>query len=187
VAAAQCRGMKASKLIVFIGGVLGIIAFFLPLITVTSHGHKGSASALQIFKGASEVSDAVDSDHDVRASLSHQEMSAAKDGASAVKGIVMAVFFPAVLLAILGGAGMMRRKFGRVAGTFSLIFGLIGLAIAGLLVAASEGGTGSGAILLVVTGIAGFLGGLLALIKPDRGAVAGSSYPAAAVAPGYAR
>lgn len=177
--------MKASKFIVFIGGILGIIAFFLPLISVTTHGHTGSASALQIFKGASDVSDAVDKDPQVHASLSRHEMSSAKDGAAAVKGIVMAVFFPAILLAILGGAGVTRKRFGRVAGTFSLIFGLIGLAIAGLLVAASEGGTGMGAILLVVTGIAGFLGGLLTLIKPDRGVVVAQTFQAAAVAPGY--
>ena len=124
---------------------------------------------MQIFKGVDAIDHEMDSNKELRAAMTSEGMSAAKDGASAVKGIVIAVFLPALLLAVIGGLGVARRKFGRVAGTFSLIFGLIGLAIAGLLVAAAEGDSGAGIMLLVVTGVAGFLGGLLALIKPDRG------------------
>jgi len=161
--------MKASKFIVFLGGILGIVAFFLPLITITTHGEKVTPSAMQIFKGVDAIHHEMDNNKEFRAAMTSEGMSAAKDGASAVKGIVIAVFLPAVLLALIGGIGVTRRKFGRVAGTFSLIFGLIGLAIAALLVAAAEGDSGAGIMLLVVTGVAGFLGGLLALIKPDRG------------------
>ena len=161
--------MKANKFIVFLGGILGIVAFFLPLITITSHGEKVKPSAMQIFKGVDAIHHEMDSNQELRAAMSSEGMSAAKDGANAVKGIVIAVFLPALLLALIGGLGVARRKFGRVAGTFSLIFGLIGLAIAGLLVAAAEGDSGAGIMLLVVTGVAGFLGGLLTLIKPDRG------------------
>jgi hypothetical protein len=161
--------MKASKFIVFLGGVLGIIAFFLPLITVTTHGQKIQPSAMQIFKGVDAIGHEVDTNKELRASMTAGSVSATKDGASAVKGIVIAVFLPAIMLALLGGIGVARRRFQRVAGTFSLVFGVIGLAIAGLLVAAAEGDSGAGIMLLLATGALGFVGGLLALIKPDRG------------------
>jgi hypothetical protein len=55
-----------------------------------------------------------------------------------------------------------------VAGTFSLLSGLIGLGIAMILKSAAEGDGGIGLTLLLVTGVAGVVGGLAALIKPER-------------------
>lgn len=135
--------MKASKFIVLAGGVVGIFAFFLPMVAVQRSDFTGTVSAFQIIKGL--------------------DSAAVND----LKGIVMAFFSPAILLTLIGGMGVARKKFGRVAGAFSLIFGLIGLGIGGLLTSAAEGDSGSGLTLLLVTGVAGVVGGLMALIKPE--------------------
>ena len=71
----------------------------------------------------------------------------------------------------------MRKKFGRVAGTFSLLFGLIGLGIGALLKGAAEGDSGIGLTLLLVTGVAGVVGGLIALVKPERPVIPATAQP----------
>ena len=54
--------MKASKFIVLVGGILGILAFFLPIVTVHRRGVTASVSAFQVVKGLDTASVAVD-DH----------------------------------------------------------------------------------------------------------------------------
>lgn len=172
--------MKASKFIVLAAGVLGILAFFLPMVTVDDGDMKASVSAFQIIKGvdALEVSidnEAVKAAHAGRGEVASALSSEAKEGLAALKGIVMAVFVPALVLLFVGGLGVMRKKFGRVAGTFSLIFGLIGLGIGALLSSAAEGDGGIGLTLLLLTGVVGVIGGLIALVKPDRGLAAAAA------------
>lgn len=140
--------MKASKLIVFVGGVLGIIAFFLPMVAVDRENFHGTASAFQVVKGL-----------DV----------------GAVKTFMMIVFAPALVLSLIGGLGVARKRFGRGAGALSLIVGLVGLGIAALLKSAAEGDAGVGLTLLLVTGIAGVVGGVLALARPERFALAAAA------------
>src|SRR5215813_2647808 len=162
--------MKAAKFIVFIGGVLGIVAFFLPLVSVTHHGQKVTVSAMQVVKGLDTIHTEVDGNDEVRASMSSPTgIRATKDAVGAIKGIVIAVFVPALVLAAIGGGAVARRRFGRLGSIFSLIIGLISLGIAGILTAAAEGDSGAGLYLLLLSAIAGTLGGLLATIKPDRG------------------
>jgi hypothetical protein len=164
--------MKASKFIVLVGGILGILAFFLPMVSVTRGGHTATVSAFQIVKGLDAVQDEIQKDS-VRTQAASIGESGSLDKADkdigAIKGIVMAVFAPALLLALMGAAGVARKKFGRVAGTFSLLAGLAGLGIAALLKSAAEGDSGIGITLLLVTGLAGLVGGIIALAKPDRG------------------
>jgi hypothetical protein len=163
--------MKASKLIVLVGGILGILAFFLPLVSVHRADFKGTASAFQIVKGLDQVSHEVDREADraaARAEAPSLEVDKAKDGIGQIKGLVLAIFAPAALLALIGGLGVARKKFGRGAGALSLVFGLIGLGIAALLKSAAEGDAGIGLTLLLVTGITGVVGGILALAKPER-------------------
>ncbi len=176
--------MKASKFIVLVGGILGIISFFLPMMSVTqsdSGGEKATVqvSAFQIVKGLEAVKVAVD-----HADKSHEDVTVHADTAEvkkdldSIKGIVMAIFAPALLLVLMGGLGVMRKKFGRVAGTFSLLFGLVGLGIAMLLRSAAaetaaDGGSGGIALtILLLTGVAGVVGGVLALAKPERASAA---------------
>ena len=161
--------MKATKFIVLAGGILGILAFFLPMVSVQRADFTGTVSAFQIIKGLEQVSVATGSEQ-VQVALASAGESArsAKDAVDGMKGIVMAIFAPAILLALIGGFGVARKKFGRVAGGFSLLFGLVGLGIGALLKSAAEGDAGIGLTLLLVTGVAGVIGGLMGLVKPER-------------------
>jgi hypothetical protein len=159
--------MKASKFIVLVGGILGILSFFLPLVSVTRGEVTGTVSAFQIVKGLDTVQVAVDNAEVHNVAEVETRAGASKD-LGALKGIVMAIFAPALLLGLIGGLGVMRKKFGRGAGTLSLLLGLLGLGIAAVLKSAAEGDSGVGMTLLLVTGVAGIVGGVLALIKPER-------------------
>jgi hypothetical protein len=164
--------VKATKFIVLVGGILGILAFFLPMVSVERGGKSVSVSAFQVVKGLDAVQSELDKDEvRVKAASYGEEgsLSKAKGDVSGIKGIVMAVFAPALLLALIGAAGVARKKFGRVAGTFSLIFGLLGLGIGAILKSAAEGDSGVGLTLLLATGVLGVVGGILTLAKPDRG------------------
>jgi len=104
-------------------------------------------------------------------------------------------YVPAALLTLLGFLGILRRRFGRVLGTFSLLLGLasIGTWLAlhfGLQLALREAELRQtqvsllfGAHLLLLAGAAGVLAGLGALIRPDLGRPSrpahppGSAYP----------
>ena len=159
--------MKASKFIVLVGGILGILAFFLPLVTVERHGAKASVSAYQVIKGLDQVEVAVDEGvrHGAYSVASTRD---AKEGIGAMKGIVMAFFAPALLLTLIGGMAVGKKRFGRVAGTFSLLLGLIGLGIGAIMKSAAEGDAGIGLTLLLLTGVAGIVGGIIGLVKPER-------------------
>jgi hypothetical protein len=167
--------VKASKFIVLVGGILGIIAFFLPLVSVERGGKSASVSAFQVVKGLDAADTALSQDEvRVKAASYGQTgtLNEAKDGLAAAKGIVLGMFAPALLLAAIGGAGVARKKFGRVAATFTLLIGLIGLGIGALGKSAAEGDAGIGLTFMLLAGVAGVVGGLIALVKPDRGAAA---------------
>jgi len=172
--------MKASKFIVLLGGILGILAFFLPLVSVTrgagAEQATGTVSAFQIVKGIDEIKVHVDQastnthgDVAVSADQLREMKENTKGGLDQIKGIVMAIFAPALLLALLGGAGILRGKFQRLSGVFAFLRGAVGLGIGALLKGAAEGDSGIGMTLLLVTGVLGLAGGLLALVKPERG------------------
>jgi len=175
--------MKASKFVVLVGGILGILAFFLPMVSVTREGKNVTVSAFQVVKGLDAVKGELDKDEVKMKAASYGEtgsLNRAKSDIDGIKGIVMAIFAPALLLAAIGGAGVARKKFGRVAGTFSLLFGLLGLGIGAILKSAAEGDSGIGLTLLLITGVAGIVGGIMALAKPDRGAANVAAQPALA-------
>lgn len=169
--------IKATKYIVLAAGVIGLIAFFLPLIAVQKSGIEGKLSAFQIVKGIDSAQDVV---KDAPAGTV-QDRTAVRDANSAlgaIKGVVLAIFAPALLLVIFGGVGAAKKRFGRGLAIPSMIFGLLGLLIWAVLnAAASEGGGGGESVagigmhLLLFTGLGGALGGLIATIKPDRSAV----------------
>ena len=159
--------MKANKFIVLVGGILGILAFFLPLVSVERQGAKASVSAYQVIKGLDQVEVAVD-DGVKQAAFDVETGASAKKDIGAMKGIVMAIFAPALLLSLIGAAGVARKRFGRVAGTFSLLLGLVGLGIGAILKSAADGDGGIGLTMLLLTGVAGIVGGIATLVKPER-------------------
>jgi hypothetical protein len=159
--------MKATKFIILVGGLLGILAFFLPLVSVQRGGASASVSAYQVVKGLDSVQVAVE-DAGKQHAIDVATTESAKSDLGALKGIVMAIFAPALLLALIGGIGVKRKRFGRVAGTFSLLAGIAGLGIAAILKGAAEGDGGIGLTVLLLTGAAGVVGGIMALVKPER-------------------
>src|SRR3954470_5176223 len=163
--------MKASKFLVLAGGILGILAFFLPMVTIHRAGYTGSGSAFPIIKGLSVATGAVSSEEVRAAAMNSEAVQSAKEGLDAMKGIVMAIFIPAVLLAAIGALGVAKKRFGRGAGVLAFLLGLVGLGIGALLKSAAGEDGGVGLTLLLATGVLGTVGGLFALIKPDRGEV----------------
>ncbi len=160
---------KATKYIVLVAGIVGLVAFFLPLIAVQKSGIEGKLSAYRIVKGIDKADQVVAS----AGPGDPTSVAEANKALSAVKGIVLAIFVPALLLAIFGGVGAARRRFGRGLAIPSMIFGLLGVGIWALLDAAASAGPGEsvagvGMHLLLITGLLGFLGGLIATVKPDR-------------------
>ena len=171
--------VKAIKYIVLAAGLLGLISFFLPLISVSKAGIQGKLSAYRIVKGIGSAQEVVGkegkklTDKDDRAAVAD-----ANKALGAVKGIVMGVYFPAFMLLIFGLVGTLRKRFGRGLSIPTFIFGLLSLGISGLLSAAASAGGGEsvagiGMHLLLVSAIVGTVTALVGIIKPDRGEVQG--------------
>jgi len=177
--------VKAIKFVILGFGVLGLIAFFLPYAKINGT----SFSAMQIMGGVSLAQDALSAakakseampvegmDEEVQAQVdtSFKELDETLD---TIKGLMIVLFSPALLMALIGGIGAARGKLERLGGGGVMAVGLIGLGLNGLFLAAwgstevkAEGGDAAIAqYLLVLSCTAGFVLGLLTLIKPDRG------------------
>ncbi len=159
--------MKAAKFIILVGGIVGILSFFFPLVSVHRAEGTVTVSALLIIEGLDTVSVAVDSEH-VHTVRDVEVRGEAQKDFGAMKGIVLAVFVPALLLALIGGIAVWRKRFGRGSAALALIFGLVALGIGAVLTNAAEGDGGIAIKLLLLTGVAGSLGGLIGLVKPER-------------------
>jgi len=161
--------MKAIKFIVLGAGVIGLIAFFLPLIAVK--GVNVPISAFNIVRGAEAIQQAVGGETD-------QMARDLDEGAGAVKAIVLGAYAPALLCFLFGLIGVVKSSFGRGLGIGTLLFGLIAIGIWMLLnTAANDAGAqtsagdvkGIGMWMMMLSALGCASGGLLALIKPDRG------------------
>ena len=102
----------------------------------------------------------------------------ANDSFKSIKLPIMIAFVPAVLLLLFGGIAAIRGRFGRFGGFSALVVGALGAAVWALAhhvdqtsLASDPAPLGVGVHLLLASGVAGMLGGLLALISPDRGTV----------------
>jgi hypothetical protein len=167
--------VKAMKFVVLASGVIGLIAFFLPLIAVEKSGVEGKLSAFQIVKGIDAVQEVVKEAPKTGSAEETKAVGELNDGLDEVKGIVLAVFGPAAILALLGVIAVARKRFGRGMAIPTFLIGLIGLGIWALLNAAAnevggdENVKGLGMHLLMLTGLGGTFAGLVGTIKPDRG------------------
>ncbi len=166
--------IKATKYVILSAGLIGLISFFMPLISVSKAGIAGKLSAYRIVKGISSAQDVVGKAGN---KLKHRDDKAAVAEANkalgAIKGIVMGVFFPAFMVFIFGLVGTLKKSFGRGLAIPTFIFGLLGLGISGLLTAAASSGggesvAGAGMYMLLLASITATVGGLVAIIKPDR-------------------
>jgi len=173
--------VKAWKYLVLLGGIAGIAGFFLPLINFSSSdgGIEGSVSAYQIVRGIDDVGELVEGTKPIVAASPDAQrfVTTFNEQLGRYRGVLVGLYVPAALLALLGALAGIRRKLGRIAALLAIA---LGLANAGIWIlfyqvsldATATAGTASlgiGVHMLLAAGIAALLAGLGALVSPDRG------------------
>lgn len=173
--------MKVWKYLVLLGGIAGVAGFFLAFITFRSSDGRleGAVSAYQMVRGIDDVSELIEGASPVV--NAHPEVQqfvkTLDDELGKYRGALIGFYVPAALLALLGAFTGMRRKMGRMAGILAIAIGVANAGIwAVFFQISSEARTpegtasmGIGLHVLLAAGIAGVLGGLGALLAPDRG------------------
>jgi hypothetical protein len=165
---------------VLLGGLAGLIGFFLPLLVGEGHGTTDSLSAFQAVRLGSKLNEATEQ---ATAGSTAAEAQSARDEMGDVVAKIKAVFYalyaPALLLFLFGLIGLLKKKFGRGLGVLSFLLGLVSIGLWALLFKAigdAGGGhpdvklsMGIGGHLLLAAGVLGFLGGIINTVKPDHG------------------
>ncbi|MBP9087583.1 MAG: hypothetical protein KBG15_15780 [Kofleriaceae bacterium] len=169
--------MKASAVLVIIGGLLGLIGFFMPFVALKQDGVAITMSASQFVRGQiphvkadDKTQQVVLDSADGRAAMQAgvDESTKAIENLQEIKTFIIVVYAVPGVLLLLGAIGFLRQRFGRAIGALCLLLGLSVLGIGALLQSASEGQAGLGVTLLLPAGAAVALGSLIALIKPLR-------------------
>jgi len=173
--------VKAAKFMVLVAGLMGLVAFFLPLFSVDVSGKSFSVSAFQAVRGVEAVKAHLESEAGAQIRQDPQAQKSIDDLdeiLTKVKSYLFIMYAPAALLVLLGIIGVVKQKFGRGFGILALLLGLVTFGFWALLFfAAGEAkkeqaeaafGLGLGVHLLLGTGILGFLGGVTNTVKPDR-------------------
>lgn len=178
--------MKAIKFVILGAGIIGLISFFLPYFNLKVGDETISPSAMQVMQGleaAKQGAGELKSDLEAKAAEldptgeASQGLGQAQEVIDLVKGIIIVMFLPALVLLIVGGVGAARKKLERVGGIIALLVGILGLATNGIAMAGlsdaevqKEGmSPGIALYLMLVVCTIGFICGLLTVIKPDRG------------------
>jgi hypothetical protein len=170
--------MKAWKFIVLVGGVLGLIGFFLPFVKAATPNGKGEVgvSGFQFVRGIGDVAKLLPED-DLKG-ISHEELAKAEklfnDTLQTASGYVLMFYIPAGLVLLIGAIAVARGRMGRFAGLMAFLVGGASAGVWALFNSvasddkASAVSLGMGLHLILVAGLCGIVGGLGALIKPDR-------------------
>jgi hypothetical protein len=172
--------MKAWKYLILVGGLAGLLGFFLPF----AHGRdertkfEAGVSAYELVKGINKK-EVMEEAKKIGASTQEAEQAAQgfEDGLKDAAGFAVIAYSPAALLLLIGIFGVVLHRLGRLAGLFALIGGIASAGIWGLLEAAAGKAPpgaatvtlGIGTHLLLVAGLCGILAGFGALFAPDRG------------------
>lgn len=169
--------MKLPRLLVFLGGLAGVVALFMPLfkmpISVGEKKYTAEMTGLQSLTGVKAISDVVKGDdvpkgEDDKTAVA--EMNKSWEGA---RWIFYTIFGSALALLLLGVLG----RLGRGKATLALLMGVVAGLGAWLLIAAMkkvsedqriEVPTGFAVTLLLVAAVGGGLGGLFGLFSPER-------------------
>ena len=171
--------MSLWKYLVLIGGIIGVLGFFLPFVDVhTTEArfgrHPSAFDLVRRLEGLDAMTldltklGLADADAKRMATQAHDQLQTARTTASVI-------YTPAALLALLGIVCGIRRRMGRLAGLISLILGGASGAVWGIFFYVARGDPhhgatmGMGANLLLASAAAGVIAGLGALIVPDRG------------------
>jgi hypothetical protein len=163
------------KYLVLVGGIAGMLGFFLPFISNSSGKPTliDHLSAYDVVSGADAMSDLVRTAE--QAGLAGTDTKRMQQQLEVSRTAMMACYMPAALLALLGAIIGYRRRMGRIAGILAMLLGGINAAIWYLFYSVAQEdpdralSLGIGMHLLLAAGIAGMLAGLGAMILPDRG------------------
>lgn len=171
--------MRLWKVLALLAGVAGIIGFFTPLIEYrTPDGRlSGDASAFQLARSVDNLGDISAQGQSLGLSREDSQRIAKvfHDGLNAYRGVAIAYFAPAGLLALLGILLLLRDRMGRFSGLVALMLGGACCAVFGLFWQADQSSRdasaslGLGLYLLLGAGLGGVLAGLGALVTPDLG------------------
>jgi hypothetical protein len=168
---------KLAKFIVLGGGVLGLLGFFLPLITASYGGVNAQMSTFQLVSGIDKLEEIVDVKLDEVPPEAKAGLAEFNENLKKARGIFYALFAPAALLLLMGLLAVAKARMGRGLGVFAFLVGGAGVGVWALLQtvigeAAKSGGEAAGGIgmhLILVSGVLGIIAGLIALISPERG------------------
>lgn len=168
---------KLAKFIVLGGGVLGILGFFLPLITASYQGVNAQMSTFQLVSGIDKIDEIVDVKIDEVPAEAQAGLQEFNEGLKKARAVFYALFAPSALLLLMGLLAVAKARMGRVLGVFAFLVGGAGVGIWALLQsiiseAAKNGGEAGGGIgmhLILVSGALGIIAGLIALISPEKG------------------
>jgi phosphotransferase system glucose/maltose/N-acetylglucosamine-specific IIC component len=171
--------MRLWKVLALLAGVAGVIGFFTPLIEYRSSDGKltGDASAFQIARGVDSVGDIASEGQTLGLSRDDSERIAKifHEGLNAYRGVAIAYFAPAGLLALLGILLLLRDRMGRFSGLIAMLLGGACGAVFAMFWQADQtsrdasASLGLGLYLLLAAGLGGVLAGLGALVSPDHG------------------
>jgi len=170
--------MKLWKLLVLLAGFAGAAGFFLPFIEVTHtrYNARAEVSALQLVRGASDYVELAKAHEDQLPKGEAQRLfHRIDDKVSTFRGLVVALYLPAVGLALIGLIAIARGRFGRFGGLLALVLGIAsaGIWLAFYIVSRQEkdpefhAAMGLGLHMLLAAGLGGMLGGFGALVVPD--------------------
>jgi hypothetical protein len=159
--------MKLAKLVVLLGGVIGVLAFFVPLANVTVNKTEISVSGYDLFTGMSALEAMAD-----KSNAPEETKQGAVETLSEIKGIILVCFLPGALLALVGLVAVARRRFGRLGGVGAIALGVIAflvfMALSRGAAEAEDGTAGAAVYLIAASGLLGIAGGSLVVVNPDR-------------------
>jgi hypothetical protein len=172
--------VKVAKFMVLVGGIVGVVAFFLPMFSVEGGGKTFTVSAFQVVRGAEAIKASMEKQAGEKASSDPEAQKAfddLEDATTKFKGVFLGMYAPAAILLLLGIIGVLKKKFGRGFGVLALLFGLVAMGLWGLIFTGTKDSQASqhafalglGIHLMLAAGILGFLGGITNTVKPDHG------------------
>jgi hypothetical protein len=175
--------MKAWKYVILVGGLAGLLGFFLPF----ARGHDErlkidrGVSAYELAKGLNKK-EFVEEAKQLKVNEADAERAATEleEGLKDARAFAVIAYIPGALLALIGVFGVVMGRCGRLTGLFALVCGVASAGIWALLETAagkaSEAHTGTATVtlamgthMLLIAGLCGALAGFGAVLAPDKG------------------
>lgn len=158
---------KLTKFAILAGGIMGLAAFFFPFNAVAMED--GTVVSFSSQDMVLQLGRAAETNANASNKLDHLLAQTEAVGPMLWLSILLPIHGAALLLLFLGGWGILRRRFGRCFALISLLLGLFVFIFWAITASTLKTPTPlPGLNLLFGTGLAGVIGGLFALVKPDR-------------------